>query len=163
MLHFKKVNIKPFLSLRFLVFCFSISLALNAHALENNATLKVTSVLKTTTSWDGTPLKYPEGQAEISGMLIEILPNGMTGWHLHPVPSFGMILEGTLEVTLKDGRTRVIHEGESIAEVVNALHSGKNIGKKTVKLLVFYAGAVGIPLSIKENTSSTLSATLDKQ
>jgi quercetin dioxygenase-like cupin family protein len=124
--------------------------SLNTYAIENSAAVKVTPVLKTTKSWDGTLLKYPEGQAEISGMIIEIAPEGTTGWHLHPVPSFGMLLEGTLEVHLKDGRTLVMHEGGSLAEVVNTLHSGKNIGTKPVKILVFYAGAVGTPLSVKE-------------
>ncbi|MES2207144.1 MAG: cupin domain-containing protein [Pseudomonadota bacterium] len=142
---------------------FLLFFSFDTYAIENSASVKVTPVLKTTTSWNGTLLKYPEGQAEISGMLVEIAPDGTTGWHLHPVPSFGMLLEGTLEVTLKDGRTLIMHEGDSLAEVANTLHSGKNIGKKPVKILVFYAGAVGIPLSIKENTSSNYSATLEKK
>ena len=55
---------------------------------------KSNPLLKTQTSWDGTAIEYPKGKAEITGMIVEIAPGGETGWHLHPVPSFGMLLEG---------------------------------------------------------------------
>jgi len=157
-----KVMTKKITTSFLLSYCFLSIISLNTYAIENSATVKVTSILKTTKSWDGTLLNYPEGQAEISGTLVEIAPDGTTGWHLHSVPSFGILLEGTLQVTLKDGRTLIMHEGESLAEVANTLHLGKNIGKKPVKILVFYAGAVGIPLSIKENASYNFSAPLEK-
>ena len=63
-------------------------------------TVKVTPLLKTTQTWNGAPIKYPEGQAEITSLMIEIAPGGETKWHEHPVPSFGVLLEGTLEVSL---------------------------------------------------------------
>lgn len=131
----------------------SIFLALavtNAGALEPSAAIKVEKVLQTTSSWDGQALAYPAGQAEISGMLIEIAPGAETGWHLHPVSSFGMVLEGELEVRLKDGRSKRIKAGEALAEVVNTLHNGRNVGTAPVKLVVFYAGAEGQPLTVKE-------------
>jgi quercetin dioxygenase-like cupin family protein len=74
-----------------------------AVALDPTATVAVTPLLKTTTSWDGQPLAYPLGPAEITGLHIEVAPGGETGWHQHNVPSFAIMLEGTLEVTLKDG------------------------------------------------------------
>lgn len=119
-------------------------------AIEPSAKVKATTILKTDKSWDGEPLVYPQGQAEITGMVVEIAPGGETGWHLHPVPSFGMLLEGELEVSLKDGRTKKIRAGETLAEVANTLHNGRNVGTVPVKILVFYAGAVGQPLSVKE-------------
>ena len=82
-------------------------------------------------------------------MWVEIAPGGETGWHLHPVPSFGMLLEGELEVTLKDGTTKRIQTGEALAEVVDTWHNGRNVGLVPVKILVFYAGSVGQPLSIR--------------
>ena len=82
-------------------------------------------------------------------MVIEIAPGASTGWHAHPVPSFAMVLEGTLEVTLKDGRTKRIGASEALFEVVDTLHNGRNVGKGPVKLVVFYAGAVGVPLTVK--------------
>jgi quercetin dioxygenase-like cupin family protein len=122
-----------------------------ANALEQSASVNVSTVLKTATSWDGKPIEYPSGQAEITGMVIEIAPGGETGWHLHPVPSFGMVLEGELEVQLKSGAVKRLKSGEALAEVINTLHNGRNVGTVPVKLVVFYAGAVGDKLSEKES------------
>ncbi len=122
---------------------------LPVQAIEQTKAVKVTTMLKTHTSWDGQPLQYPAGQAEVTGMLIEIAPGGETGWHLHPVPSFGMVLEGELEVTLKDGRKNRLKAGDALAEVVNTAHNGRNVGTLPVKLVVFYAGSKGQPLSQK--------------
>ena len=140
--------IKPFLPV-FSLFAL-ILLQSATTAIEPSAKVKAMTILKTDKSWDGKLLDYPQGQAEITGMVIEIAPGGETGWHLHPVPSFGMLLEGELEVSLKDGRTKKIRAGETLAEVVNTLHNGRNVGTVPVKILVFYAGAVGQPLTVKE-------------
>lgn len=123
----------------------SVSFALSA--IETNSAVKVTPVLKTSQSWDGALLTYPQGQAEITGVRIEIAPGGETGWHLHAVPSFGVVLQGQLEIKLKNGKNNVVKAGGALAEVVNTVHSGKNIGTEPVLLLIFYAGAVGQPNS----------------
>ena len=122
-------------------------------ALEPGPAITVTPLLKTTTSWDGTPLHFPEGQAEITGVQVEIAPGGETGWHLHPAPSFGMVLDGELTVMLMDGRSKTLKRGDSVAEVVNTLHNGRNMGKTPVRLLVFYAGAVGQTLTQRETAA----------
>lgn len=127
----------------------------SSSAFDNTQTLKVTPLLKTSTSWDGQALKYPEGEAEITGLQIEIAVGGETGWHLHPVSSFGMVLEGELEVSLRDGRKKLMKAGESLAEVVNTEHNGRNVGNVPVKLLVFYAGAKGVPLTVKSEAAAT--------
>ena len=119
------------------------------HAIEPSATVKVTPLLKTTQTWNGAPIKYPEGQAQISALMIEIAPGGETNWHEHPVPSFGVLLEGTLEVSLADGRKKLIKPGEAVAEVIATAHNGRNVGTTPVKLVVFYAGAVDQPLTVQ--------------
>ncbi len=129
--------------------CLLFSLAQNAFALDASKSITVTPLLKTTTSWDGAPLVYPKGQAEITGMVVEIAAGAETGWHLHSVPSFGMLLEGSLEVSLKDGTTKVLRPGDALAEVVNTLHNGRNIGDTPVKIVVFYTGALGSKLTEK--------------
>ena len=126
-----------------------LALLLPVQAIEQTKAVKVSTVLKTQTSWDGQPLQYPAGDAEVTGMLIEIAPGGETGWHLHPVPSFGMVVQGELEVSLKDGRTKRMKAGDALAEVVNTAHNGRNVGTEAVKLVVFYAGSKGQPLSQK--------------
>ncbi|WP_255988093.1 cupin domain-containing protein [Chitinolyticbacter albus] len=126
-----------------------LALDASAQALDLPVSVEATPILKTTTSWNGTPLVYPAGVAEISGLLITIAPGGETGWHSHPVPSFGYVLEGELEVSLKNGRKNRIKAGEALAEVVDTLHNGRNVGTGPVKLVVFYAGSQGTVLTVK--------------
>lgn len=134
---------------------FAIALAVawttNAAALDPSQTVAVTPLLKTTTSWNGQPLTWPTtGPAELTGLIVEIAPGGETGWHRHPVPSFGVITQGELEVDLKDGSTHRFHAGDPIAEVVDTWHNGRNVGSEPLKILVFYAGTVGQPLTVRE-------------
>jgi len=133
--------------------------ACSASAVEPNAAVKATTGLKVSQSWDGTTLKYPQGDVEITGMQIEIAPGGSTGWHLHTVPSFGVVLSGTLEVQLKDGRVKRLQAGDMLAEVVNTLHNGRAVGDAPVKLVVFYAGVKGQILTHKEEVSQAVMQT----
>lgn len=107
-------------------------------------------VLKTANSWDGKPIAYPQGTAEVTALKIELQPGAETGWHQHPVPSFAMVLEGTLEVTQRDGSSRQFKAGEVFAEVVNVSHNGRNVGSSPVKLMVLYTGASGVALTHKD-------------
>lgn len=134
---------------RWILLLVGLALLLPVRAIEQTKAVKVSTVLKTQTSWDGQPLQYPAGDAEVTGMLIEIAPGGETGWHLHPVPSFGMVVQGELEVSLKDGRKKRLKAGDALAEVVNTAHNGRNVGTEAVKLVVFYAGSKGLSLSQK--------------
>jgi quercetin dioxygenase-like cupin family protein len=127
--------------------------ATSALAIEASTAVRVTPILKSTTSWDGTPIVYPQGQAEITGMIVEMSPGAETGWHLHPVSSFGMIIEGEMEVTLKTGEVKHMKAGDSVVEVANILHNGRNTGSTPLKIIVFYAGEVGSKLTVKETES----------
>jgi quercetin dioxygenase-like cupin family protein len=122
---------------------------LNAAALEASDTIKVTPLIQSTQSWNGTTIAYPAGQAQITGLMIEIAPGADTGWHQHPAPSFGVITQGMLEVTLRDGQVKRLQAGDALIEVVNKDHIGRNVGDIPVKLIVFYAGAVGQVLTTK--------------
>ena len=70
---------------------------------------------------------------EVTALLVEVAPGAETGWHLHPVPSFAMVLDGALEITLKDGRTKRLHAGEALAEVIDTSHNGRNVGDGPVE------------------------------
>lgn len=131
-----------------------ISISNLTFSIEASEQVKVTPLLKTQESWDGKKIVYPAGTAEITVMQVEIAPGGETGWHMHPVPSFGMVLQGELEVTLKSGERLFLKAGETAVETVNTLHNGRNIGKVPVKLLVFYAGNTDDALTIKENVGN---------
>ncbi len=119
-----------------------------AFALDASAGVKVTPLMKTSSSWDGKQIVYPAGQGEVTGLIVEIAPGGETGWHEHPVPSFAYILDGELEVTRSDGEVKLLKPGDTLAEVVNTLHNGRTLGAKPVKILVFYAGSKGGRLTI---------------
>jgi quercetin dioxygenase-like cupin family protein len=134
-----------FCTIAFLALCLGV-----ATALTDKPAVRVTPLLKTTNSWDGTQIVYPEGQAELTALLVEIAPGGTTGWHYHPVPSFAFLLEGTLEVTLADGRIKRLQSGEALAEVTNTRHIGRAVSNTPVKLVVFYASSVGQALTINQ-------------
>lgn len=129
--------------------CLAALASQGALAVEASTGIKVTEVIKTTQSWDGTPLAYPSGETEVTGQVVEFAPGAETAWHQHPVPSFGYIIEGTLEVTLQDGSKKVLHKGDAVAETVNTIHKGRNIGEDPVRLVVFYTGAKGQVLTMK--------------
>lgn len=137
------MNVKTQLIL-FMVLCYPLT----ASALNKNVGLKVTQLLKTTTSWDGKQIFFPKGQGEVTTLIVEIAPKGETGWHEHPVPSFAYIMEGELEVRLASGKVKFLHPGDVLPESVGVLHNGRNIGKEPVKILVFYIGQVGTKLSV---------------
>jgi quercetin dioxygenase-like cupin family protein len=124
-------------------------LPFGTHAIEPTQTVKVTQLLKTTQTWNGVPIKYPEGQAEVTSLMIEIAPGGETNWHEHPVPSFGVLLEGSLEVSLADGRKKLVKPGEALAEVIATAHNGRNVGKIPLKLIVFYVGTADKQLTVQ--------------
>lgn len=122
------------------IFVALFSLSPTAFALEPSVGVQVTPLLKSTTAWDGQALVWPQGKAEVTAMRVALAPGAETGWHRHSVPSFAVMLEGTLEVRLADGRSKRLQAGDVLAEVVNTLHNGRNVGKVPVKLVVFYAG-----------------------
>ena len=135
-------------SCRFLCILLALCLPQFAFALDATATVKVTPLLKTETTWSGIPIVYPAGPAEVTAIIVEIAPGGDTGWHEHPVPSLAYILEGNLEVTRATGEVKTLGPGDALVEVVNTLHHGRASGDKPVKLVVFYVGSKNTALTI---------------
>jgi quercetin dioxygenase-like cupin family protein len=105
----------------------------------------VTPVIDASQTIIGQPLAYPAGIAEITAAVITVPPGGETGWHLHAVPLFGYILEGTLTVDYGDKGTHTYSTGEGLLEAMNWPHNGMNKGSVPVRILAVYAGAKGIP------------------
>jgi quercetin dioxygenase-like cupin family protein len=135
------------------LFCLLPAMLLCHTLVAQESGVTATTFLKTDRSWDEEPLRYPEGSPEVSGLIIEIAPGAVTGWHRHPVPSFALIIEGELEVELKDGRRLLLQAGDGLAETVNVWHNGRNVGSLPVKLAVFYAGVKEQPLTQVEPTA----------
>jgi len=99
----------------------------------------------------GNPVTYPGGhQATISGYDITLKPGECTGWHNHPVPTFGYMLSGILTVSYANGEKRVLKAGSTIIEAQHMKHEGCNTGDDDIRVIVFYAGADGVPVTVRD-------------
>ena len=130
----------------------------HAWSIEPTETVKVTPVLKTQDNWYGDKIVYPQGTAEVTVVVVEVAPGGETGWHYHPVPSFGMLLEGGIEVEFEDGEVRQLAAGQAAAEAVNVLHNGHNRGDVPAKMVVFYTGTTDLPLTVQKQVQAKTSS-----
>lgn len=111
----------------------------------------VSELLKTSSSWDGTPLPaYPTGKPEITIARIILPPGAQLPLHKHPMINAGVLLSGEITVITENKKTLRLKTGDANAEVVNQWHYGKNEGKVPAEIVVFYAGAVGMPITIKK-------------
>ena len=106
---------------------------------------------KTGISWDGSPLPaYPDKSPEITILRITIPAGTSLPLHRHSVINAGVLLSGELTVITEDDKTLLLNAGDPIVEVVNKWHYGKNTGNGPAVILVFYAGAIDMPITIKK-------------
>jgi len=118
---------------------------------QGSESITLTELLKTRASWDGKALPhYPRGKPEITLLRIVVPPGAEFPVHKHPMINAGILLSGELTVNTAENKTIHLKTGDAIAEVVNTWHYGKNEGRVPAEILVFYAGEVGQPLSIKK-------------
>lgn len=104
---------------------------------------------KTGTSWNGAALPaYPTAAPEVTILKITIPPGARLPMHKHPVINAAYVLSGSLTVRTEAGDVRELQAGESLVEVVNTWHFGANEGTEPAVLVVFYAGAEKMPLTI---------------
>lgn len=78
-------------------------------------------------------------------MLAEVEPGGQVGRHMHPVPLFVYMLEGTLSIEIEGHGTETFTAGQGFAEVVNTWHNGRNLGDVPARFLIVFAGQKGTP------------------
>ena len=109
--------------------------------------------MRTTTTWEGKAIHYPEGDPEITSIKLHIKGGETTPFHCHPVPTLGYILKGQVEVETGNGDKIVLHEGESAVEVLRTLHRGRAIDGD-VEIVVFYAGVTSLPNTVLENAET---------
>jgi quercetin dioxygenase-like cupin family protein len=109
----------------------------------------VRTVLSTGTTVTGEPIRYPSGApAQLTALEITLQPGQQTGWHTHPVPIFGYILDGELTVDYGPKGQRVYHKGDGFAEATNEAHNGRNLTDKPVTILAVFAGMDGVKDSV---------------
>lgn len=134
----------------FYAICLTLLLSSNVVAEDVNAA-EVKVLTKTGLSWDGQLLpNYPKGKPEVTILRIKVPPGVQLSMHKHPVINAGVLLNGELTVVTEDGKTLHLKSGDSIVEVVNTWHYGKNEGDKPAEIIVFYAGISDMPITIKK-------------
>jgi len=122
--------------------------------------VKVTAVMKSSTTISGQKIEYPKtDKAEMASVLVEIQPGKENGRHMHSVPTYVHVLEGTMTVEFEDGSRQTFQAGSGFLEVVNTLHSAKNLGEVPLRLLVVFAGEEGRPNLIRPEQHQTLDTT----
>jgi quercetin dioxygenase-like cupin family protein len=105
---------------------------------------KISPVVKATATASGQKLQYPQtDKPEIESVLIEIAPGGESGRHMHPVPTYVYVVEGTVTVEMDDGSRREYAAGSGFLESMNTWHNGKNLGQAPVKVLVVFVSEEG--------------------
>jgi quercetin dioxygenase-like cupin family protein len=106
----------------------------------------VRDVLSTVDTIIGEPIRYPSGApAKVTAVEITLQPGQQTGWHTHPVPLFGYILEGELTVDYGPKGQRIYRVGEGLVDAMATAHNGRNTGSGPVRILAVYIGMVGLP------------------
>ncbi len=130
--------------------CLTLLLSSNVWTRDAN-TVKVDVLTKTSSSWDGANLPdYAKGNPKVTILRITIPPKVRLPLHKHPVINAGVLLKGELTVVTEDKKTLHLKAGDSIVEVVNKWHYGKNEGNEPAEIIVFYAGIRGTPITIKK-------------
>jgi quercetin dioxygenase-like cupin family protein len=106
------------------------------------------TVLSTGDTVIGEPLRYPTvAPAKLTALEITLQPGQQTGWHTHPVPLFGYILEGELTVDYGPKGQRVYRKGDGLAEAMTEAHNGRNLGQTPVTILAVFMGEEGVQVS----------------
>ncbi len=147
-LQFSKLNFRKMKKISLLCFVSFVLLSCSTQH-EKTGEVSFVKLMQTTKSWNGSELpEYPDGQPEISILKVIIPPQAKLSLHKHSLINAGILLAGELTVITEKNDTLHMKAGDTISEVVDIWHHGINPGKDTVEIVVFYAGAVGTPLSI---------------
>lgn len=106
---------------------------------------------------NGAPFRYPDGKPEITVKKFVINPREgekvTLAEHCHPNPAGVYIRKGGLTVTDASG-SWTFREGDGIIDIMNVWHDAEF--SEPTELIVFYAGAVDMPLSVKKGSDSEL-------
>lgn len=107
-------------------------------------------LIRTSQSWDGVELPdYLQGRPELVAVKYVFPAGKKLGWHHHPVMNYGILVQGELTIIGQDGKEKVVHEGETVVEMVNTIHHGENRGTKPVILYMFYLSQKDMPLAVQ--------------
>ncbi|MEO4041340.1 cupin domain-containing protein [Hoeflea sp. CAU 1731] len=94
----------------------------------------------------GQTFVYPQDSpAEVTAVIVTMLPGEETGWHIHEVPLFGYVLEGELTVDYGAEGKKTYKVGDTLMEALNHPHNGVNTGTGVMRILaVFMSSENGV-------------------
>ena len=106
-------------------------------------------LLQASSSWKGDQYKYPQGTPLITVKTVLFQPGAKSKPHSHDMPGAAVMQEGELFCEIPaSGLAKRFVEGDVLPTTFkNDLHTCENTGIEVAKVLVFYAGAVGLPTS----------------
>ena len=117
-----------------------------------NLGIKIETLAKSSKEWSGETLPaYPESQPQITVLRITVPVGVELPFHSHPVINAAVVIQGKLELSLKDYKKRIFNTGDALIEVVNKVHTGKSIGQDDLIVIVFYAGTEKLPNTVLAN------------
>jgi len=102
-------------------------------------------LLETGESVIGQPLNYPDGPSKITALIVTVAPGEETQVHKHPVPLFGYVLSGEIEIEYDGMGTKRFAAGDAFMEAIDWWHKGKNVGDVPARLLIVYMGSEKLP------------------
>jgi quercetin dioxygenase-like cupin family protein len=116
---------------------------------EEPAGIKVQTLVRSGTAWNGTRLPaYPSGEPEVTVLHITIPPGMKLPMHIHPVINAGMLIRGQLMVISAAGTSLQLKAGDGLIEMVNQPHYGTNNGTEPAEIVVVYAGVKEKPITV---------------
>lgn len=107
-------------------------------------------MLQGETSWDGGKFSYPKGKPEITSVKLSLVEGKDAPFHCHPIPTMGYISKGKVLLETREGKNTQVQQGDSVIEVMKTVHRGLAL-EGDAEIIVFYAGAKDIPVTVLES------------
>lgn len=151
-------RIRKLMFATFLALCSAITVCIGMTACEKahaenefpEPKVEAEELIRTCQSWDGVELPdYFQGRPELVAVKYVFPPGMKLGWHHHVAMNYGVLVQGELTIIGQDGKTKVVHEGEAVVEMVGTIHHGENRGTKPVILYMFYLSQKDLPLAVQ--------------
>ncbi|WP_031535777.1 MULTISPECIES: cupin domain-containing protein [unclassified Bacteroides] len=151
-------RIRKWMFAAFLALCSAITVCIGMTACEKahaenefpEPKVEAEELIRTSQSWDGVELPdYFQGRPELVAVKYVFPPGMKLGWHHHVAMNYGVLVQGELTIIGQDGKTKVVHEGEAVVEMVGTIHHGENRGTKPVILYMFYLSQKDLPLAVQ--------------
>ena len=151
-------RIRKWMFAAFLALCSAITVCIGMTACEKahaenefpEPKVEAEELIRTSQSWDGVELPdYFQGRPELVAVKYVFPPGMKLGWHHHVAMNYGVLVQGELTIIGQDGKTKVVHEGEAVVEMVGTIHHGENRGTKSVILYMFYLSQKDLPLAVQ--------------